>query len=232
MRLLGVDGCRVGWLAILRPPDAHLETKWFRPTEELFSGIDDIDVVAIDIPIGLSDNGSRLADTEARRLLAPTRSSSVFPAPVRAALAASSWEEACDLSAAACGKRLSRQSFEIMWRVREVDHALRTNRELASRVREIHPEVCFYFWNGRRPMAHAKRTPEGLAERRTLIETEFGTVLSDLWRSVPRGVAAMDDLVDAFAALWTAGRIASGSAVTVPATPPVDAFGLPMQMVA
>jgi predicted RNase H-like nuclease len=210
----------------------QLEAKWFRSTEELFAGVDGVDVVTIDIPIGLSDNGSRLADTEARRLLAPTRSSSVFPAPVRAALAASSWEEACNLSAAACGKRLSKQSFEIVWRIREVDHALRGNEDLASRVREIHPEVCFYFWNGRRPMTHPKRSPEGLAERRALIEAEFGTVVDSLWRSVPRGVAAVDDLVDAFAAVWTARRIASGNSVTVPAAPPVDRFGLPMQMVA
>ena len=232
MRLLGVDGCRVGWLAVLRTVGTDPEVKWFRSTEELFAGINDADIVAIDIPIGLSDNGSRLADMEARRLLAPTRSSSVFPAPVRAALEASSWEEASDLSAAACGKRLSRQSFEIMWRIREVDGALRANTELSSRVREIHPEVCFYFWNGRRPMAHAKRTPEGLAERRALIESEFGPVLNELWRSVPRGVAAMDDLADAFAALWTANRIASGSALTVPAAPPCDRFGFPMQIVA
>jgi predicted RNase H-like nuclease len=198
----------------------------------MFAGIDGVDVVTIDIPIGLSDNGSRLADTEARRLLSPIRSSSVFPAPVRAALAASSWEEACTLSAAACGKRLSKQSFEIVRRIREVDNALRANQALAARVREIHPEVCFYFWNDCRPMTHAKRRPEGLAERRALIEAEFGTVVEDLWRSVPRGVAAIDDLVDAFAALWTARRIASGKAVTVPAAPLADRFGLPMQMVA
>jgi predicted RNase H-like nuclease len=32
--------------------------------------------------------------------------------------------------------------------------------------------------------------------------------------------------------VWTARRIASGNSVTVPAAPPVDRFGLPMQMVA
>jgi len=38
----------------------------------------------------------------------------------------------------------------------------------------------------------------------------------------------MDDLLDAFAVLWTARRIAEGKAVTLPARPPLDSFGLRM----
>ena len=224
----------MGWVGILETsdPNAEVVAKWFRSTDELFAEAERLDVIAIDIPIGLADNGARLADSEARRLLSPKRSSSVFPAPVRAALAGSSWDEACELSAAACGKRLSKQSFEIMWRIREVDDTLRANPHLVSLVREIHPEVSFYFWNGHKAMAHPKRTPEGLAERRALVESDFGSIVDRLWGSVPRGVAAMDDLIDAFAALWTARRIASKKAVTVPAAPPRDRFGLRMEMVA
>jgi predicted RNase H-like nuclease len=232
VKLVGVDGCRVGWLGVSERTQNQLTTEWFRSTAELITAAEDVDIITIDIPIGLSDDGSRIADLEARRLLAPARSSSVFPAPVRAALAAGTWEQACELSTAACGKRLSKQSFAIMHRIREVDKALRGSATLASRVREIHPEVCFYFWNGGRPMAHAKRTPEGVAERRALVEEHFGHVFDQLWGSVPRGVAAEDDLLDALAALWTARRLASGHALTLPAEPPRDRLGLRMEMVA
>jgi predicted RNase H-like nuclease len=52
-------------------------------------------------------------------------------------------------------------------------------------------------------------------------------------RDISRRSAADDDILDAFAALWTAGRIEQGTAVTLPhADPPVDSVGLPMQMLA
>ena len=81
-------------------------------------------------------------------------------------------------------------------------------------------------------MAHAKRTPDGARDRRLLIERDFGAIVDRLWQSLPRGIAGEDDLLDAFAALWTARRIVAGAAITVPATPPQDVFGLRMEMVA
>ncbi|MFL5635521.1 MAG: DUF429 domain-containing protein, partial [Gemmatimonadaceae bacterium] len=45
--------------------------------------------------------------------------------------------------------------------------------------------------------------------------------------------AADDDILDAFAALWTAERVARGAAITLPhADPPMDSVGLPMRMLA
>jgi len=41
-----------------------------------------------------------------------------------------------------------------------------------------------------------------------------------------------DDIVDAFAALWTAERIHRGEAMSIPPIPPLDSHGLRMEMVA
>ena len=41
-----------------------------------------------------------------------------------------------------------------------------------------------------------------------------------------------DDILDAFAALWTAERIKNGTSQTIPAEPPTDSYGLRMEMVA
>ena len=187
-------------------------------------------MIAIDIPIGLGERGPRACDVEARRRLGP-RASSVFPAPVRAALAASTYAEACGRSAAACGRRLSKQTYAILGRIREVDAALRAAPALRERVREAHPELCFAEWNGGRPMAHAKRTAAGLAERRRLVDAAFDGGFDAVRGRFPRALVADDDILDAFATLWTAGRVAAGVAHTVPAVPPRDAAGLPMQMV-
>jgi predicted RNase H-like nuclease len=42
---------------------------------------------------------------------------------------------------------------------------------------------------------------------------------------------ADDDIVDAIAGLWTAHRIANGTAEALPSPPPRDETGLPMQIV-
>jgi predicted RNase H-like nuclease len=117
-----------------------------------------------------------------------------------------------------------------MWRIREVDERLRAEPDLQIRVREVHPEVCFYSWAGR-PMQHAKRSPEGKAERLALIERQFGAAFAMARSAIHPRLAADDDIIDAFAALWTAERIFRGEASTVPARAPIDRYGLRMEMV-
>ncbi len=228
MIVAGVDGCRGGWLRLARDPAGGAIDAAVLSTDALFADAARFAAIAIDIPIGLREDGPRACDVEARRRLGP-RASSVFPAPVRAALGAPSYAEACARSAAACGKRLSRQAHAILWRIEAVDAALRAVP--APHVREAHPELCFAEWNGGRPMAHAKRTAEGRAERLRLVEGTFGDAFAPVRRRCVRAEVADDDILDAFATLWTAARVVAGESYTVPATPPRDACGLPMEMV-
>ena len=229
-RIAGIDGCPAGWLRIER-----LETGALQPavlsTAELFADIDTFDVVTIDIPIGLADAGPRAVDSHARKLLG-ARASSVFPSPVRAALSGATYAEACSLSFTACGKRLSKQAFAIVPKIREVDDALRGNQEAAKRMREVQPEICFYFLNEHKPMAHSKKTPEGGLERLNLLERHFGPVFAGLRAIVPTRQATSDDISDALAALWSAERVRAGRNVLLPDHPARDSFGLRMEMVA
>jgi predicted RNase H-like nuclease len=48
---------------------------------------------------------------------------------------------------------------------------------------------------------------------------------------LPRGLHANDDLLDAFAACWSAERVLAGRARTLPAMPPMDEHGLRMEIV-
>jgi predicted RNase H-like nuclease len=227
----GADGCAGGWICVERDTvTGEIFAEVLPTTADLRDRARHLAVLTVDIPIGLSETGPRECDVEARRLLTSLRGSSVFPAPVRPAINASSYAEACERSEAACGKRLSKQAHAIMWRIREVDEMLRGEPELQGRVREIHPEVCFYAWAGR-PMQHPKRTGAGRAERLALVNEHSRGAFDEVRASIPRRLAAGDDILDAFAALWTAERILRGEASTVPKVPPEDRYGLRMEMV-
>ncbi len=227
----GADGCRAGWVCIERDTiTGDIFGQVFSSTRDLLERARYLAVLTLDIPIGLTDAEPRECDRAARRLLTSLRGSSVFPAPVRAALDAPSYLEACELSAVACGKRLSRQGYAIMGKIREVDAILRSDPELRSRVREVHPEVCFCAWASH-PMQFGKKTHGGHSERLELVEEHFHGAFHRIRVDIPSRQAADDDILDAFAALWTAERIVRGMAITVPESPLEDRFGLRMEMV-
>ncbi len=73
----GTDGCANGWLCIEQAEDGVLRPRLHRTTRELLAYAATIDLLTIDIPIGLTDDGPRQVDILARRLLGP-RASSVF----------------------------------------------------------------------------------------------------------------------------------------------------------
>jgi predicted RNase H-like nuclease len=190
-------------------------------------------IVAIDMPIGLSDDGSRGCDLTARRLLGRPRASSVFPAPCRAALAATTYRRACALSRRTLGVALSRETFNLLPKIRQVD-ALMTPA-LQEFVREVHPEVVFALLAGRgRGLRHAKRTADGERERRRLLRL-FAPPFDPEAVRLRLGPArvARDDVVDAVACLVAAARIRRGEAQVLPEGAVArDARGLRMEIVA
>jgi predicted RNase H-like nuclease len=189
-------------------------------------------LVAIDVPIGLPDRGARECDLAARRYLRAPRASSVFPAPVRSALAAGTYADTYAAHLSADGRRMSKQAFAILPQIVEVDEVLSRRPELQDRIREVHPEVCFAVWNGGRAMRHKKSRPAGREERELLIDAVWPAGRERLSVELRRSKCQPDDLNDAFAALWTARRIHQGTALVFPPTPAVDRFSLRMEMLA
>jgi predicted RNase H-like nuclease len=226
-----VDGCRAGWLRIERGADGELSAHVFQSARQLFDDAPDFRVLAIDMPIGLMDDGPRECDIAARRLLGK-RGSSVFPAPVRAVLDAGDYRDACDRSLASCGKALSKQSWAIVPRILEIDDPLRADARLRDIVREVHPEVSFTYCNAGSPMHFAKKSGFGFVERLKLLQAHFGDRFGKLRRGISDREAADDDILDAAVALWTAERIRDGVAVGLPADILHDRFALPMKILA
>lgn len=229
---MGVDGCAGGWVAAFRR-GAGGEVRCRRLTRlaELFADAERPDVAAVDVPIGLLERGARQCDVEARRLLG-VRRSSVFTPPLRPMLAAASRLAASRVRHRLEGKRVSIQAWAIVPKIREVDRLLRGHPARSAVVREAHPELCFCFLNGRRPLRAPKKTAEGQAERVALLRTWCGGAVADALAERRALGCQADDILDALVLLWTAERIQRGEAVTIPARPPRDACGLRMEMVA
>lgn len=225
----GVDGCKAGWLCLsLRSGERYPSASVFDvDAQSLLSEVST--VTAIDIPIGLPSTGARRVDIKARRLLGKLKSS-VFPVPVRATLAANSYVTACDKSMRACGKKISKQSFSILPRIRNVDTLLRESPTLINSIYEVHPEVSFVHWNLCRPLQHSKKSGFGFMERIKMVEKIYGSSPYRVRAEISRKQATDDDILDAFAALWTAQRIHDGKAVSIIDADERDEFGLPMQI--
>jgi predicted RNase H-like nuclease len=211
MFVAGVDGCRAGWVHFaVEVPSLATSVDVVDLAELLTSRPSDLACIGIDIPIGLL-NSSRACDKAARKLLGQPRGSSVFAAPCRAALSATTHAAASHINRDKTGRGLSQQAFGIIPKIKLVDDAI--TPECQHWAFEVHPEVCFWALNQRRPMKHNKKTSEGASERVALPRPLFPDIDRHLANRPPR--VGADDLLDAAAAAWTALRRHQGIACCV-----------------
>ncbi len=224
VELVGVDICQGGWL-VLRgffSPNRRVflreEAGIFRTLEEVFRL--PARIFAIDLPLGLPEDfspGGRECDLLARKILGPRRGS-IFTPPPRKALKYDSYQ-----SLRAAGIKISKQSFNLLPRLREFEKVLK--KITPARIFETHPELVFLSLAGY-PLP-SKHTPLGLETRLKLLEG------SGIFRGLALNLAKIPrpfrkDLLDAYACLLAAKRILTGEARKIPENPPCDAVGLPM----
>jgi predicted RNase H-like nuclease len=221
--IAGVDGCGDRWIAVVDSGDGRTE---IRPPVSLPELLEcrELELLVMDIPIGLTDSGPREADLLARQFLGK-RGCCVFPAPIRPILDCGSWEEACRVRFAVEGKKISKQMFGILDKVREVDAALRRLR--SGNIFEGHPEVSFALMNNGSPLLIGKKKSAGRDYRTELISRCFSGASEKLSEHRHH----REDILDAYALLWTAKRIKSNNARTFPSDHKPDRLGLRMEIV-
>ncbi len=236
-RVVGLDGCAGGWFAVWTGPEtAGLDHELYDKLEEVFTAHGDADRLLVDIPIGVTNNGPRACDKEARKLLG-IRGVSVFPAPSRAVVEYSqqtddpSYERASELQTEYLDSGISRQAWNITDKISKMDTYLRdADDSLSVDVVESHPECCFAALNDGYPIAHSKSSQTGRAARFAVLDGEL-----DGWEACYKTACeeyyynqvARDDIIDAMV-LVAAGR---RSLKSIPETPPDDDKDLPMQIV-
>jgi predicted RNase H-like nuclease len=221
LRFLGLDGFAKGWVSVSLD-QSGADISFHADVSDALSG--PFARAAIDIPIGMRDDGERLCDLLARDRLRP-HGSRVFTGARRWL-----WEDHRDpdqanIEASRRGqKRVSRQLWHLGPKIMEVDRFVRSRRGLD--IREAHPELVFLRLHGR-PLP-SKKTEQGLGLRRDLLMAA-GLTDVDAWlgtRRIRTGAKA-DDVLDA-CAVALAARDCSGSLPDGP--PPTDAHGLAMQI--
>jgi predicted RNase H-like nuclease len=221
--VLGVDGWRGAWVGALLE-GRSVTFLDLRSIADVLA-VPGADVVAVDMPIGLSEDGVRACDVRARDLLRPHGAgSSVFPTPVRAVLATDDYAEARALSRAATDppRAPSAQAFQLVKAIRALDDAL--GEPPLEHVHEVHPELAFRALDER--VFDPKVTARGLAQRLAALRPVMDVDAALL--DAPPRVPAVDAL-DACAAAWSARRIADGTAESV-GDGARDARGRPMRI--
>lgn len=228
-RVVGVDGYRSGWIAVeLHVEHTHLLTVTARHASHvshLLYDYADAAAIAVDMPIGLWDDGrarARPCDTIARNILG-LRASTIFSPPTRAMLSASSYESLR-------GAGLSIQAFHLIPSIRQLDELL--TPAMQERIWESHPELSFTAITGT-PICASKHTRKGSMQRIAALSHAFGlspaameTLVDDLRRMLHMPTAATRDIIDAFALAWSAWRSVRGCAEVCIGEPATDSRGL------
>ena len=215
---VGVDGCRYGWFSVGFSAIGDYDLRIFREFRDLLAHFRRARLILVDTPIGLmaeeESRGIRPCDTEARLNLRKPRMSSVFRPPARettqllADNPGTSEQDLQRIENETSGKSLSPYTFGIIGPIADVFGALRDREDTnAPDVREIHPELCFWALAGRRPMAHSKKTKEGIQERLDVllgVEHRSREILNDARGQFANGHVREDDILDALAGAVTA----------------------------
>lgn len=204
----GVDGCRGGWVGVVLADDGTVRDARVAHTfDALTAAFGRVDVVGVDMPVGLVETGVRECERLARGLLA-ARASTVFPMPPRGALAAPTHAQAVARCRELGVPGVSAQGYALRRKVFEVEQVAAASR--AVPVVEIHPELSFRAMTG--DVLPSKRSADGIARREEALR-RHGIAVPGV-----RG-AERDDVLDAAAVAWSASRYAHGEAVSLPDPP-------------
>lgn len=228
--VVGVDGCRGGWVAVaLRVRARHVinfRIQLVKLFEEVLYAWADAAAIAVDMPIGLWEEGrarARPCDRIARAVLG-IRASTVFIPPTRAMLAAPSYSLLRH-------QGLSVQAYNLIPRIRELDTLM--TPDLQQQVWESHPELSFSRMV-HAPIPYPKRTQAGKAARRAALYHAFGgngapiEHLCAQGKQFPPVAVGEADILDACALSWSAWQHVRGESSICIGEPERDRHGLLM----
>lgn len=223
MKVAGADGAPGGWMVATAALDARTppEVEFHATLADVVAEVGgSISHLVVDMPIGLSGDGTRPADEAARERLGARRAT-FFPTPVRCVLDHDTFDAANAASRLASGRGLSMQSWNLVPKIREVDSLVTPAH--SETILEGHPESSFAEIAGA-PLTTRKQTAEGRAERVGLLRDAVFADVEDVLASTPKRV----DAIDALVLLWTARRAAAGTAIRLGDERDRDPVGRPM----
>jgi predicted RNase H-like nuclease len=231
MNTVGIDGCPLGWLAI----DFEKSEKpyWVvRDENELKNTFDQYDRIFIDIPVGIPEESyTRECDEQLRKELGSDYQSSVFNPPVRPALYAPTYAEACIQSYSVTDKKVSLQAWNISDKIKQVDQLIQQNATFTEKVYESHPELLFRILNGWESVQQSKQTRKGMKHRLNLLKSvreDSESIYRELKENFRRKEVGEDDIVDAMVLAHFAHQSEQNEICQLPENPSADSKGITM----
>jgi predicted RNase H-like nuclease len=217
-RVLGVDACPGGWVGVELREGAFAAAHVNARLDQLVRGLPEAAVIAVDMPLGLVDSGWREADRAVHDRLG-RRSSSLFVMPPRPVFEQPDHASGSALCKAMTGQGISIQAWGLKAKLFEANSLFEMG---AHPLWEVHPELSFMEL-GLRPDDGGKKTWRGQRARLRVLEAAGITLPEDLGSPIARIPA--DDVLDAAAAAWSAQRLATGSAQSLPDPPQCNERG-------
>ena len=229
----GVDGFSGGWCCC----SSYNNSLYFsvmKDVKSIFKEFPKINYVFIDMPIGLSDHGfKRSVDAKLRDMLPSNRKSSVFNAPSRPSIYSQSYNHAKQAELKLQGKSISIQSWNISKKIKELDQYISNNPQVISKLRESHPEYCFYKLNKDNPLHYSKKLSIGIEERLSILKKFVSNVEDSFNKFYKKNIHTglkKDDIIDSIALYVCADKWEKNGGRCITQSPSKDHRGIPCQI--
>lgn len=232
----GVDGCPNGWVAVALNEGIGtvIQAQNF---PELLGQLNMAETILIDMPIGLASNKAEEAyrpERMARRFI-PNKGTSIFNAPAEQAAYCTDYTDANMKNRDILGKGLSKQSYYICQKIRELDTFIKEHPFQGSKLMESHPEVCFArLASDKKPILHHKRTSVGQQKRLELLQSYAHDVVEAVKKELSSSTELQriaDDVIDATCLAIVAMYGVENEFQTIPVEPRKNGHNISMQMV-
>ena len=215
--VIGIDGCKAGWIIAKTLENESISFQIIKNLNDLKRI--NVSHIGIDIPLQLSHTGKRFAEIEARSLL-KNRACTIFTPPTLNALRAKNYMDACEVNFKECGKRISKQSWNLFPKIKEAQEFLENKSINKLRIFEVHPELSFMAMNNMSLVQASKKTDIGREIRIKLIQKFFPKFSFESVRNeYKKNQALDDDILDSVSVLWSTQRIVDNIANFVPKDP-------------
>ena len=236
IQVAGIDGCKNGWVAVSLSTKGAIivQEQTFSTFMEHLHGAD---AILIDMPIGLARNKEEAAHRPEKlaRKFIPGKGASIFNAPSEQAAFCTTYGDANAMNHHILGKGLSKQSYHICSKIREVDTYVKRHPSHAKILMESHPEVCFaHLHPDKEPILENKKSPIGQEKRLMLLKSYAPEVVSMVEQTLASSSELRkitDDVIDAACLAIVAKYGIEEGFQTIPETPHENSHGMPMQMV-
>ena len=206
----GVDGAQKGWIVAYVPlrkgKGSYLKRYEHFSEVKAETEAMNCQAVAVDMPMGLSDEPNNEIDQELRKRLGERRSS-LFPTPSSGVLNAQTYEEALERNREITGKGISIQAWNLVPQIRQVRNVVHPSD--TDQFVECHPESSFAAM-ANSPLL-SKKLEVGIAQRVELVRAYIPDI-DAIIKQLPKK-CKVDDALDACAAAWTAKRYVRNKAI-------------------